>query len=884
MLHHSLFTRWLRANGMQTNKTDDSTKDIICIDFQFGLRSYKEEIRHINEMRKAADGDEERLKKINEIEEKVNANKDLYKKISKDEIRKIFYEQGVPITYGTTDKKTGEVSYETIRYKMLYRNPSKAKQGNCMFIREELYDKAYDWITMGIGPRLPDHNAKIVEISAYAPLSTSAIAIEKYRDDFVHGLINLPVEDVLILRDCDSFFDTIADVVRVQDYEVTLKGGKKEMRKKCVVNREMSSVKNTLWDGMALIDSAVIPYWCNGMALIRNHFFKACAFKTHIQKFFRDYCADHDINYDTYEIEDMFGNKHLAKDIKFITTDNAIKWKKFVELIGGTLPEAYKYWCGKVQDDNCVWGIVKTDHPSKLGDVQQMSYQMVNTLPCTKEDIEKIAQTSVDYVNLLKRDNDEFEKFLRRNATAVNHFDMLADLYNWNPEFAKSKMWKADKSKIISQYVAKLRKGKITVPGDNLTVCGNPYALLLYSVGEDWNADPTLAPDNGVIQVYTRRFNDGEYLCGIRNPHNSSNNLGYFKNVIHPLMEKYFDFSNNIMAVNCIHTDVQARMNGEDFDSDFNFVTNQPQMVEAARIAYRDFPTVVNEVPESGITYDNKMSEYAKMDSKMQSAQKAIGGSSDTAQLSQSYYWSKVSRNEMDEDAQQYYENTVILAVCAQLAIDGCKKVFAVDVVSDLERIRKQPCMKKQNDYPKFMKWTHEIPVTKNGKERSQDDIKREKNKISRRIDNSLICPMNWLQDCLDKIQGMNRSNIIDTNKFLISIPGQANGRQISKIRKLVENYDGYTRKLMLLVSEDPDNDDYYDLLFQKSKDVLDELKGLTISKYTMNRLLESVLGIDRGVRKDRKYNESSKYVRKIMNLMYHTNRTMFLDNFKKTL
>jgi len=87
----------------------------------------------------------------------------------------------------------------------------------------------------------------------------------------------------------------------------------------------------------------------------------------------------------------MFGNSHLAKSIKIITTDNAIKWKKFIDLMGDNLPSAYNYWCNKVISDGCVWGIVKTDHTSKLGSVQQMSYQMINTLPCSKSDIEKIA-------------------------------------------------------------------------------------------------------------------------------------------------------------------------------------------------------------------------------------------------------------------------------------------------------------------------------------------------------------------------------------------------------------------------------------------------------------------------------------------------------------
>ena len=561
MLHHSLFTQWLRHNGMKTDKNDESTRDIICIDFQFGCRGYDEELSHLKEMRKNAGNDEEKLKLVDELEKRTIERKDLYHHLSKDDLRRIFYKDGVSITYEFINNKNGEIKSEIIEYKMLYRNPSKAKMGQVMFIRKELYKKAYNWITMGLGKKLPRKNAKIVEISAYAPLSTSSI----------EGTVHIPIDDVLVLKDQDSFFHTIADIVRAKDYDIQIEkkvDGKKVIetitKKRCVVEREETDVMNELWDGMALIESSVMPEFCNGMALLRNHFFKACAFRTHIQDFLQDYCRENGIDYSTYKIKDMFGNYHIAKNIKIITTDNACKIKKFADLIDGTFSGIYDYWCDKVREDGCIFGIVKTDHPSKLGERQQLSYQMINTLPCSKEDIYNITQTSVDYVELLKEDNDEFEKFLRKNATAVNHYEMLADLYNWNHEFANSKMWKTDKSSIINGYVAKLKKGKIMVEGDNLTVCGNPYGLLLHAVGEDWNNDPTLQQEDGAIQVYTPRFKDGEYLCGIRNPHNSANNLGYFHNVHHPLMKKYFKFSNNIMAVNCIHTDVQARMNGMD--------------------------------------------------------------------------------------------------------------------------------------------------------------------------------------------------------------------------------------------------------------------------------------------------------------------------------
>ena len=571
MLHHSLFTKFLKEHGMKTDSKDESTRDVICLDFGFGHRSYKEELDNLKQLRKKAEasGDEERLRVLDELETRVHERKDLFKHLSKDDIRREFYENGLYIDYPVFSEKKKKddpvevIGTERINYKMLYRNPSKAKVGQCMFINADLYDVAYDWLTMGLGKRLPEHEAKIVEISAYAPLTTSAI----------EGSMMLPLKNVLILEDQDSFFRTIADVVKCEDYETTERKYNHKLKKyetvsvtkkKCVVERKETDVKNTLWDGMALIEPDVLPEWCNGMALLRNHFFKSCAFKTHIQKFIRDYCAEHNIEYDSFEVTDMFGKKHLAKDIRMITTNNSLKIFKFVDIMGGTKTAAYQYWCDRVQKNNCLWGIVKTDHPSKFDNVQQMSYQMVNSLPCTEEDIYKIAKTSVDYVELLKRDNDAFERFLRKKATAVNSYEMLADLYDWNHDFANSKFWKTNKRKIINAYVTNLRQGKITVPGDNLTVCGNPYALLLYAVGEDWNDDPTFKHEDGTIQVYTRRFEDGEYLCGIRNPHNSANNLGYFHNVRHPLLERYLDFSNNIMAVNCIHTDVQPRMNGED--------------------------------------------------------------------------------------------------------------------------------------------------------------------------------------------------------------------------------------------------------------------------------------------------------------------------------
>lgn len=535
------------SHGMTSYK-GESTRDIICLDFDFGSRSFEEELAHIDKMIK---NDPENLKLL-EIRENVICNKDKYCKKTKDEIRELFYVEGVNVTYDTHNKLGEITKSETIHYRMLYRNTSKAKLGQVMFIKDSLWKKAINWLTIGLYKKMPAENAKIVEMSAYAPLTTSTIVDEIY----------IPVEDILILEDQDSFFRTLAKVVTAEDY-VNSKG---EPTRRCIVTTEETEVKNTLWDGEALIETTYIPknIEVNGMVLLRGHMFKACAFRTRIKQFFQDWCSKTNHDYNTYQVRDMFGNLHYLKDIKMITTNNATKFLKFRDIMGGTNSSAYNYWCNKVKKDGCWWGIVKTDHPSKLGNVQQMSYQMINTLPCTSEEVGEIASTSIEYVEKLKSDNDEFEHFLLKNANEINHYEMLAALYRHNPIFADSRFFREEKSAIISQYVYKLRGGKITVNADNLTACGNPYGLLLYSVGENWNKDPTFSVENGTIQCYTKRFDDGEYLCGIRSPHNSPNNCSYLHNTYSLEMEEYFEFSNNIIAVNCIETDIQARMNGMD--------------------------------------------------------------------------------------------------------------------------------------------------------------------------------------------------------------------------------------------------------------------------------------------------------------------------------
>lgn len=877
MLNNSLFSIYLMKNGLNIYK--ESTRDVVCLDFDFGSRSYEEEKNRLVELYNSSAGKSK--DKIKYVLDRVEENKDLYNEKTRDKIRDEFYNHGVWIEYKIRNKDGTVKDSTKIKYRMLFRTSAKAKVGQVIFINEDLYDKAYDWLTIGLGKKMQYDNAKIVEMSAYAPLTTSTIV----------DTISIPVEDILILKDQDVFYETFVNVVKAAEY-IDSKGRK---QKKCIVESEKMQVKNTVWDGMGLIEESCLPYWINSMALLRQHLFKMCGFKTRLQLFFKDWCEKNGHDYETYQVKDMFGNKHYLKDIKVITTDNAIKWKKFVDLMGGTLPLAYEYWCKKINEDGSIWGVVKTDHESKFGHQQQLSYQMINTLPCEKKDVFDIASDTVRYIEKLKIDNQEFESFLRQYANEINHYEMLADLFSHNHDISKTTWFRKEKKKVIFDYVYRMRKGKILVNGDNLTVCGNPYALLLYAVGDNWKEDPTFTHEDGCIQCYTTRFENNEYLCGFRNPHNAPNNCCHFHNVFSPEMERYFIFSKNIMAVNCINTDIQDRMNGEDFDSDFNLVTNNPVMVKCAEICYKQYPTIVNDLKESGITYKNNMTEYAKMDSKLARSQMGIGYSSNLAQLALTYYWTEKQKDNPDnKKLKELYDNFVILSVIAQVLIDGCKREYEVDGMKELDRISKMDCMnikkktKDKNgkikyvkyDFPEFMKYTREIKVSKNGKELPLEEIQSSRDKLKNRINPTLSCPMNWLEECLDKIQGASTAKTEPISDYFIKMTGKANSRQMTKIRNLIEDYDHFVKGLHLTCD---DKTILLKNMIDGSEELLSQLNKIKIGNIvTINRLIETALGLETGIANHKELaRTNTKYCRKILNYLYKMDKQKFLMNFK---
>lgn len=837
ILANSLFSDYMQENGLKADK-NDFTRDIVCLEFNYGTRSYEQELEHLQKKARQArleyrlarshrDKGEiqqkrSKRKKIAELISFTNENRHKYRQLSKEEVRRILYNDGIEVEY-LSRKKDGTVKKrEAIHYKMLYRSAGKAKKGSCMFIRDKLYQKARSFLYMGI--ELPPENPMIVEVSAYAPLTASAI-VDKIR---------IKPENILILKDIDRSF--LTNVISIET----------DRERHCYARQiDNYEIKNTLFDGQALIDSSIFPDWGNGYILLRHHFCKMAAFCSNIQEFFRDYFGD---DYSSATVRDMFGKEHFVKDIEVITTDNAMKWLKF--------QKSYEEWCKWVAGNSCMFGIVKTAHESKLGAVQRMSYQMVNSLD---EDImPQVVKESVAYVEKLKRDDVFFIEYLKKNCCFSNDYDVLAALCEQNMDFTRSEYFRERKKAIIKTYVLNMKTGKLIQNAENLVIVGSPYAMLLYgATGKEEAADfdDTFHIERGTIQCYTERFKDGDYLAFFRSPFNSKNNLTYLHNTYSDKLKRYFRFGKQIIAVNMIGTDFQDRNNGSDQDSDSGYCTNQPDIVEHARKCYLDYPTIVNNIPKDKNVYENTMDAYAQMDNSLAGAQRDIGESSNLAQLAQTYA--------CNFDDRKYIDYVCILSVLAQVAIDNAKRRFDIDLGEEIRRIKKDMDI-KEHGFPAFWRLL-------------KSETSPEK------INEKLHCPMNCLY-ALELNKFRSRTSTLPMSCFFQKFELERDRRTSKRVEEFIAKYSIDLFHYNSSGENISDRCDEYLLLRKDFDDLVADIRHIYLSDTylgLMSWLVDRAFLVTENVNRNRKLKKQLDTNKSLLlKVLYHVNPANLLKIF----
>lgn len=870
MINNSLFAEYMRKHGVTVN-TRNFSYDFIIMKFDFGIK-----------------GDEN------------------IPKMTENELRHYFYENGATVTWESYDKEGNIIEGKTkqIHYKMLMRSTGKAKEGACIFICEKLHKKALDYITMKLYDKMPFNNANIVGLSAYSTLIT-ATAIDYIsiplanifvaKDESVSTMkqaLTVKVEKVQEIKQKLDYSETESYInqFNLTFYKMKQKNDPnlKQIRKtkaaliekgieieecpvkeeieyveRCYVERkdEESAIVNTLWDGMGLIDDSIFPDDMDGFIYCRSYFFKSCLFRGNIQQYFKDYYGD---KFDHAVVTDMLGREIKVSDIKVVITENSLKWMKFVDLMGGTCESAFMYYNKFMKKHGERFTIVKTGHSSKWGELQRSSYQMNGSLPTTDEDILKeVAKVSIDYCSNLKLDHNAFREHLKITGTSKYSFNnVLLALDDWNEDFKRTKYFNDKKVDIISRFKKeRLQLGKLLQYGDNLTICGNLVSLLMKVVGKDFLQEECFESIEDGIQCYTPRFNEGERIAGFRSPHNSPNNIVHLINVYPPSIQKYFPkLGKNVIVINGIGTDVQSRLNGQDLDTDAIYATNQKQIVELARKAYKEYPTIINGIKSVDISsYNKSMESYAKMDNAISASQYAVGYASNIAQLALSYYYDGGGNDREIEDI------FIICSVLAQVAIDSAKRNFEIEVEPELSKISHFACMKHKPQYPKFYAGVQKLKA-KYSKRRRVEMLDSDIGDFN--------CPMDIIYRIIDKevIDLRKNKNLIEETISLGTLVADAvdienvDRKQRQKVISIVNDYS------KVVGSVNREQKDYQNVREREFNACMMKLKNMTIKRNVMHSLIQYAFE-----------RENAKIRDNLLTVLFDKDQNIFLQYFKKT-
>ena len=529
------------------------------------------------------------------------------------------------------------------------------------------------WSSCGLDPQ-----ALTDQASWQAYISLTLSSIEKK--------IHIPRQSIMIIKDqISAFRDT---VIRVGECGVGLSASREEVE-----------IKNVVWDGEALLDRSVFEengYADKGMMLLRNRFFKTCAFNTNLQEWF----ADNGITKPSQLGGYCSSRTRSIGDIKLVITESSLKYLKF-KPADVTLSEWFERWLDHifVDKESALFGVVKTD--KAIGPMQnrmvKTNYQLLNTLALSESDAHALLAQSFDFLHAMQSDptyvryhanlfvTDGYDE--EDTSTTENYRQkLISDIMRRSDDFEGTVFYRHYRAELCRSFKERMKHGRVLIDGGYHTLLGNGMEFLHAVIDKNYTVDEPLALGDG--EIYAPRFADGEELLCERSPHITMGNLLVAKNKYVPEIEKYFNLgaARSIVCVNAIQSNLQQRLNGCDYDSDSMLITNNEILLRTAKENYDNFPVPYCDVlPGGKVTYTTAPKDLSELDVKI--SENKIGEIVNLSQFLNSLYWDKLSRGER-EGLAELYADICKLAVLSGMEIDKAKRLYRVSALAVLADLR----------------------------------------------------------------------------------------------------------------------------------------------------------------------------------------------------
>ena len=548
-------------------------------------------------------------------------------------------------------------NHHYIRFK---RTSGSARVGKCLFIEESLYPLMHEWEMCGLDIKEGDQ-VDLAALESYISLPTSS-AIDT---------LQINPKSIVVIPDYDSHFDEDSIVVEMDG------------NKRIQVREGIVDISNSIFDGQSLIDVSIMGEYARyGMVLLRNRFFKSCCFNTNLQ----DWFDENNITEISQLHPDAITLATDIKDVKLITTPNSIKYVKFAPII---------QWLNTIDS---TFSVVKHEKKTHFfnGQLVQAHYQLLNTLQLTQEEVHELLRPSLEYVNYLNTNTDVLKYHVKCSTSdeddeyVTNVFksknDIVYTMMNYSDEFFRTKYFYDFKKETCKSYLKNIKKGHILINGNYSVLFGNPYEMLLHTIGE-FDGDTSLPPG----YIHTTRYPFGKKILGCRSPHISTSNILVSTNFRHDLIDRYFNLTDEIVCINAIGENILERLSGADYDSDQMIISDNEILINAALKNYSVFKVPANRVgaKKSVRYYTNK----DKADLDYRTSENKIGEIVNLSQELNTMMWDYVNRSKKDltecyDDIKEIYHDICALNVLSCIEIDKAKKEFDISSIREINDIK----------------------------------------------------------------------------------------------------------------------------------------------------------------------------------------------------
>ena len=698
-----------------------------------------------------------------------------------------------------------------VRYK---RSAGASRNGRCLFIAEQLYEHMMAWSSCGLSDENVSDQASW---QAYISLTLSSI----------EGKLTLPKKAILIIPDKVSKFKTKAVCVRKDDAEGLS------------ARFEETEIENVIWDGEALLDVSEFErfgYKDKGMMLLRNRFFKTCAFNTNLQKWF----SDNGIT----EIKQLAGYTTARKvlDIKLVITESSLKYLKFMPK-GMKLGKAFKAWLDTVYENKSTstFGIVKTDKPpSNMGGLMAYTnYQLLNTVPIDRVNMLRILYRHFFELKRIRYDG----MFLRyqinflsdtsiKDLETVNAENyrrkVVTDMMRKTPHFEDTEFYSNLRSDVIKHFKNRMKDGRILMRGNYQTILGNPYEFLSAVIDKHYEPkEPMLLGDG---QIYTKRFEDDEKLLGSRNPHITMGNLLVARNKYCSEIDRYFNLTQDIVCVNAINSNIQQRLNGCDYDSDSMLITDNQLLGNMTTTFYEMFGVPVCCVsPVGKAEYTSSPVDLARLDRVI--AENEIGNIVNLSQFLNCLFWHRMMNKEFPpRELMELYYEICKLAVLSGMEIDKAKRLYDVDkrtVIRKLSKLRDSFKDENGGNLPNFYYW-----------------MTGHKEKIRKDNTANLDTPMAYIYDAVENfsMQSLKRKRVPLRDLFELDV-SDADTNDSKRKRKIIETvHEAYKAMRQYKIDEDDNDEDNKEISLKERKKIFSECLEVVSKNVVNDHVLHLIL------------------------------------------